>query len=275
MAVDAKKHTSPAPGETPSRAQLAAMILSTNDAIPVANATERAQVVSALNAASVGPTATRPVLFMRGDAPGLHRLEYTYDGTAFVTASGTMTFPDLTTANSWAASNSALLSQNDIALIGGIEHTYTGTTWRPTRTFGLAVRNATALTIATGTYARYDANTYWVTNTGDGAAQGVTYNNGWVISTPGWYDVAFHFITNQTFIAGIQVNAASVASFTDLMAPATPNLVSGVAAAAGIGRIKLAANDVVQLWALAVSGAANIAASTKGQRFSISLVETS
>lgn len=275
MAIDAKKHTTIAPGENPTRAALAAALLSINDAIPVANTTERAQVVSALNALSLGPTSTRPVSFMRGDAPGLHRLEYTYDGTAFLTASGTLTFADLTAANAWAASNSGLLSQGDIALVGGIEHVYTGTTYHPTRTFGLAVRNAAALTIASGSYARYDANTYWVTNTGDGAAQGVTYNNGWVVTTPGWYDVSFHLISTTAFFAGIQINAASVSAFTELIAPVSAVAQSSIAAGSGYGRVKLAASDVVQLWGIGLGAGAGITASSKGQRFAISLVETS
>lgn len=131
MATDIKKHTSPAPGETPSRAQLAAMILSANDAIPVANATERAQVVNALNTAGVGPTTTRPVLFSRGDAPGLHRLEYTYDGAAFIPLSGTLRFASTGDQASWTTTNSGLLAVGDESFVGSDRYTWSGSAWLP------------------------------------------------------------------------------------------------------------------------------------------------
>lgn len=132
MATDVKKHTSPAPGETPTRAQLAAMILSANDIIPVANATEQAQIITALNAAGAGPTASRPIVFSRGDAPGLHRIEYTYDGVTFLPSSGVPHFTDLAAATAWAATYSSLLSPSDRCVAGGVEYRWTGSAWVPT-----------------------------------------------------------------------------------------------------------------------------------------------
>ncbi len=132
MATDIKKHVSPAAGEVPSRAQLAGMILSANDVIPVANATEQAQVITALNSAGVGPTSSRPILFSRADAPGLHRIEYTFDGVVFVPTSGVPRFADLPAATAWAAANGALLTAADRCVAGGVEYRWTGTVWVPT-----------------------------------------------------------------------------------------------------------------------------------------------
>lgn len=246
---------------------------SIHDVVPVANATERAQLVTDMNAKGKGPSAANPLVVHRADAPGLHRIESTVDGSAWVPASGVLRFVDLASATAWATAYGGLLSQGDVAYIGGIEHVYTGTTWHPTRTFGLAVRTASPLTIAPGAYARYDASTYWVT-TGDGAAQGVTYNNGWVITTPGWYDVSYHLISTSSFFAGLQVSASSLPSFTDLMAPVSAVGQSSIAAGSGYTRVKLAAGDVVQLWAISLGSGVGVVTS-KGQRFGISLVETS
>lgn len=129
MSTDVKKHTSIAPGETPSRAGLAAMILSIKDPIAVANATARAQLISDLTTAGLGPSATNPVVVARADAPGLHRIEFTLDGNAWVSTSGRPFFANTTDANSFAASFSSLLSVNDRCLIGPDEYTWSGTGW--------------------------------------------------------------------------------------------------------------------------------------------------
>lgn len=149
-----------------------------------------------------------------------------------------------------------------------------GTSWLPEHIFGVAVRTGTALAFSSGAYVRADGNTYWTTSSGMGAAQGVTYNNGWVITTPGWYEVSYHFVSGTAWFAGIQINAVNVASFTDLRAPsAAPLTPAGVAAGSGTGIIKLAANDVVQLWTLGIGGATAIAASSGGQQFAIKFIE--
>lgn len=247
---------------------------SIHDVIPVANSTARGQLVSDMVAKSKGPSASNPLVVHRADAPGLHRIEYTVDGTVWVPASGLLRFVDKAAATSWATSNPGMLSPGDRAVVGGVDYVWAGTAWRPAKTFGLAVRTADPMTIGAGSYSRYDANTFWATNTGDGVAQGVTYNNGWVITTPGWYDVFYHLITTGSFVAGIQVSAASLASFTDLMAPVSAVAQSSIAAGSGYTRVKLAAGDVVQLWAISLGSGVGVVTS-KGQRFGISLVETS
>lgn len=128
MATDAKKHTSIAAGEKPTRAALAASILSINDVIPVANATEANQVASAL--ASGGQNlATTPVLVSRADARGLHRIEFSYDGTVWLPASGILSFSSKSAADTWAASNSAMLAYGDRAQIPNAALEWNGTKW--------------------------------------------------------------------------------------------------------------------------------------------------
>lgn len=130
MAIDAKKHTYPAPGETPTRAALAGAILSINDIIPVANATEAVQVATAL-AAGGQNLATNPVTVARADASGLHKIEVCYDSTnfAFVPASGIMHFADVAAANAWASTNSSMLTVGDEARVGAVSLIWSGTAW--------------------------------------------------------------------------------------------------------------------------------------------------
>jgi hypothetical protein len=126
MAQDAKKHTTIAPGEKPTQAALAASILSINDVVPVATAVEQAQV-----AAANAPSSTKPLSTLRGDARGLHRLEYIYDaaGDVPIPASGLLAFGSKLAADTWAASNSALLTAGDSCMVAGVEYRWSGTAW--------------------------------------------------------------------------------------------------------------------------------------------------
>lgn len=83
--IDLRKHEAFGPLEEPSRAALNALSLSTHDAVPVANATERAQLVADLTAAGFGPSPARPLRVYREDGPTVGRVEYTTDGTTWVT----------------------------------------------------------------------------------------------------------------------------------------------------------------------------------------------
>lgn len=128
MATDVKKHTSPAAGETPSRAAIAAAILSINDIVPVANTTE-ANIVAAAVAAAGQDLATTPLFVSRADARGLHRIEYTYNGTVWLPFSGVLTFADRTAADAWAAANSGLLVAGDRGVVNGADARWSGTAW--------------------------------------------------------------------------------------------------------------------------------------------------
>lgn len=143
--LDARKRTIPAGGD-PSVSRVTifeAFGLSINDVVPVVNATERAQVVTDLNAKSQGPTSSRPLIVSRADARGLHRIEYSYDGTAWLPASGVLTFSSLADATSWATSNASLLTTGDICMAGGKRFEWRGQ-WMPVDSGDVA------LTLASG-----------------------------------------------------------------------------------------------------------------------------
>ncbi|AUG28732.1 hypothetical protein [Microbacterium hominis] len=100
--------------------------LSINDIRPVANATARDQFVTDMVAAGLEPSSTHPLFVMRADAPGLHRIEYTIDGTVWLPASGRLQFSSLTAANSWAVAYPSLLTTGDAAMIAGKEYRWFG-----------------------------------------------------------------------------------------------------------------------------------------------------
>lgn len=128
MATDAKKHETIAAGEAPTRAKLAAAVFSINDVVPVANATEAGQVAVAVAAAGQ-VLASNPLFVSRADARGLHRIEYTYNGTVWLPASGVLAFANLTDATSWAATNGAYLTVGDLCRIGAFDFKWNGSAW--------------------------------------------------------------------------------------------------------------------------------------------------
>lgn len=103
--------------------------LSINDVVPVANTTERSQLINGLNAAGVGPSATRPVIVLRGDAPGLHRVEWTNNGSDWRPVSGVLRFNSEASATAWATANAGLLSWGDWAVIANALFRWSGTGW--------------------------------------------------------------------------------------------------------------------------------------------------
>lgn len=105
MAVSARKHTVPAEGETPRFEAINELGASVNDFIPVANVTERAQVIANLTAAGAPPSTARPVFVWRADAPTAVPVEFTTDGTTW-TALAAQQSADVTTFGSgWTATN--------------------------------------------------------------------------------------------------------------------------------------------------------------------------
>jgi len=129
--TNARKHVIPAGGEQSiSRLTVFESFgLSINDVVPVANTTERAQVVSALTAKGRGPSATRPLVVHRADAPGLHRIEYTINGTVWIPTSGVLDFATKAAADSFGTANGGLLLVGDRARVGGVMYRWTGTKW--------------------------------------------------------------------------------------------------------------------------------------------------
>ena len=157
--TNARKHTIPLGTEASfTRATLFKQFgQSISDVVPVANVTERAQVVSDLTAEGRGPTSARPLVVIRADARGAHRVEYTYDGAVFLPASGILSFVDLAAATSFGTANPGLLTVGDIAYIGaaGSDYRWTGTAWvRPVTRGSVGVGSPTdasgAITVTHG-----------------------------------------------------------------------------------------------------------------------------
>lgn len=184
MSIDTKKHTSIAPGEVPSRAGLAAAILSINDVVPVANATEQAQIATALGGAPV--LGTTPLTTARADAAGLHRIEIGY-GATFVPASGVLHFTTDTARDSWTTSYSSLLVAGDVCVSNGRTGFWNGSQWVQ--------------------------DTGWI-NVGSGGSA-PAYQSGWAAVTGGWSGVNIRRTNGTVVVAG----AASKASFTGAGTP--------------------------------------------------------
>lgn len=130
---------------------------SIRDIATVATVTARTALVAALAAAGETVSATRPLTVLRLDAPGLSRIEYSVDGTVFVPANGMLTFASTTAMGTWTASNSALLSTGDSAIIGVDVYVWNGTAW--TLTGGLTRRYRASAMNLTSSQAVIDWNT--------------------------------------------------------------------------------------------------------------------
>jgi hypothetical protein len=132
MAQNARKHEIPNPGDLTVTWETIFETFgnSINDVVPVATTAERAQVVAALAAAGQGPSPTRPLIVARGDAPGLRRVEVTFDGVEFVPlGAGGLRFATREEANSWGTANGGLLSAGDRAVINNLDARWSGTGW--------------------------------------------------------------------------------------------------------------------------------------------------
>src|SRR5690606_33152768 len=81
--IDARKHTAPHNDDTPRRQAINDLSLTVNDIVPVANTTERAQVVADLAAAGFPTGSGRPLYVHRMDAPAGSRLEVNDGGSPF------------------------------------------------------------------------------------------------------------------------------------------------------------------------------------------------
>lgn len=107
---------------------------SIHDVVPVAGTSARASLVSAM---SPVVSATNPLVVARADAPGLHRIEASFDGTVWLPASGILRFTTEAAANSWALSNNAYLTAGDRCFAGGSEYVWQGgSTWKLARLSG-------------------------------------------------------------------------------------------------------------------------------------------
>lgn len=137
MAQNSRKHKIPAGTDlTISRSTIfEAFGNSIRDVVPVANATERSQLVSALTSAGEGPSSARPLVVLRGDARGLHRVEWTTDGSVWIPSTGRLTFASKADADSWGTSNGSYLTVGDVCQAGSGTNArrfrWSGSAWIP------------------------------------------------------------------------------------------------------------------------------------------------
>ena len=120
---------------------------SIHDVIPVANVTARGQLVTDMVAKGKGPSAANPLVVYRADAPGLHRIESTTDGVAWVPSSSLPHFPDVAAATSFATANPGLLTVGDRCVAGSTTYVWSGSAWQ---NGGMAVAGITAPLVGSG-----------------------------------------------------------------------------------------------------------------------------
>lgn len=82
--LDVKKHVIPEEGESPTWRWTLNLSKSIRDFIPVADTTARAQLITDLTAAGIGPSSSNPVVVFRADATTGQQIEYTVNGSAWV-----------------------------------------------------------------------------------------------------------------------------------------------------------------------------------------------
>lgn len=131
--TNARRHVIPAGADQSfTRATIfSAFGNSIRDIVPVATVTDRAALISDLTTAGQAPSATKPLVVYRADAPGMHRLEYTTNGTVWLPASGSLIFASKSAADSFGTSNSGLLSVGDECRVGALRYLWSGTAWVP------------------------------------------------------------------------------------------------------------------------------------------------
>lgn len=260
MSTDIKKHSTIAPGEVPSRALIAAAILSINDVIGVADLTERTQLVNALNAAGIGPSASRPLVVFRANAPGLHKLESTIDGTIFTPASGVLQFATKGDADTWGSVNGTYLTTGDACVAGGRTYTWSGA-WYPLVPTIALINGAS---IAAG--GSVNVNSWYALGTGSTADAGFAYDpvtGDVTCQRAGRYAISARIAIGAT--GGGAAGAAQLyiirnGSSADILAQ---DLVASNATYATVGKlavetVTLAAGDKVRLWVAAVTAALSV-----------------
>lgn len=134
--TNARKHVIPRGGDVSiSRATIFETFgNSIRDIVPVANTTDRDQVVSNLDDAGETVAATAPLIILRADASGLHRVEYSTDGSVFLPASGVLAFADTSARDTWTISNSGLLRVGDVCYADNKRYEWLGSEWNDWKT---------------------------------------------------------------------------------------------------------------------------------------------
>jgi hypothetical protein len=221
---------------------------SIRDFVPVANVTARAQLVADLTAEGEGPTSARPIVVYRHDAPGLHRIEYTTDGTLWLPGSGQLVFADDAARDSWTTSNSGLLVAGDLCVSASLRYWWNGTQWADARgALGIA-RSSTTQTLV-------DLTLTTVIFASAAVARGVTFgSNGWTVQRSGEYMldgyVAYDSDADGRREVSLAINGSTVGTFGRNLAIGSTSRVPIFVS----GPLSLSAGDLVQMRALHSAG---------------------
>ena len=256
MSTDARKHTSIAAGEKPTRAGLAAAILSISDTVPVANATEANQIAAALIALGQN-LATTPLTVRRADAPGMHTIETTKDGASWVPSSAVLHFATTTARDTWTTSYSAQLTANDECVINSTDlYTWTGTLWVPAGPtlphFAFARTTAFNFTTTLTTLT-------WDASVTEGTLAGFTVASGvFTCTIPGVYQVNAQVTCGATTAGNIQLQKNGTAFRIN-------NQVTGAGnqSFTAADTIRLAVGDTIQVQIQATGTVAGVATATQ------------
>lgn len=152
---------------------------SIRDVVPVASVTARTQLVSDLSGVGQAPSATKPLYVWRADAPGLHRIEATSDGTVWVPASGVLQFASTGARDTWTTANGGLLTHGDVCWVGSASFVYWGSQWDPTTPTAFTPTYS-GITIGASTHASF----WWRDGGTIQVESALVLGTGWNISGP-------------------------------------------------------------------------------------------
>lgn len=150
-------------------------------------------------------------------------------------------------------------------LADGITYQHVGSAWVPAYSGGINIRVTRASNtpgLSTG-YVDLSANANWLTTTPAAQNRGfAAYSNGITIPVTGVYRVGYSLASAASipFLAGVTVNDSSP-DFTDFRAIASAAVAQGVASVSASAELRLAASDVLRLYAIANSGTPALSAS--------------
>lgn len=132
----------------------------------------------------------------------------------------------------------------------------------PFRLIGRAVRAANAPTFGAASFTDLSANANWSTAATAGQVKGfAAYSNGWIVPESGVYDVGWALIADVAFLAGITVNKSAAVADTDLRCAASAVSIQSRPSVTAREPIRLAAGDVIRLFAISTAGTATLRAS--------------
>lgn len=244
---------------------------SIRDVVPVANTTARTQLITNLTNAGQGPTAARPVYVYRADAPRMHGIECTINGTVWTPASGVLSFASKGDADSWATSNGSYLTTGDLCRVGVREYRWSGSAWRATRPLFLARRGGTQTFGQPGWYGIGSAFGTGNPDIND-IGSWVPANGTLQVTHAGIYRVGLNVrLQNASSPMAIQVTQNSSSADAGVVAESFVNAQATTLSTSGLA--VLASNDVIR-GLVYTSVANNIdTTETRGLQLSVELIQ--